>query len=74
MKADNLFGPGQRFYVESLRGLHFTVLQVHEDEAELVDQQSREWHVEVGDTLAIYSTKGPGPGVHDIPITEVHFK
>jgi len=73
MKAENLFAEGHRLYVERLRGLHFTVVRVHEDTAELVDQNLNEWIVEVGDTLAIY-TPGPGCAEDDVPITEVHFQ
>lgn len=72
MKAENLFAPGDRFYVASVRGTHFTVISVEENEIELVDQNRNNWDAEVGETIAFY-TPGAGP-VKTVHHTEVHFK
>lgn len=72
IEPDNIFGVGQRFYVESLRGTHFTVIRVFDAMIEAVDQDANKWTIEVGGTMAVYT---PGAGaVEEVPLNEVHFK
>lgn len=81
MKADNLFAVGQQFYVEPIRGNHFIVTAVRDNEAEVVDTNERPWMVEIGEqpldsgetpNIAMYpSAYGAAT---EVELNELHFE